>query len=53
MVRTREVFLEAGEITVEERELPELKPNEFLIETHMASVCGSERYFSSRNNGAA
>jgi len=45
MVKTREVFLEAGKITIEERELPKLGANEVLIETHMASVCGSERYF--------
>lgn len=45
MVRTREVFLETGRIIIEERELPRLKPNEVLIKTHMASVCGSERYY--------
>ncbi len=45
MAKTREVFLESGKITIEERELPKLKPNEVLIKTHMASVCGSERYF--------
>jgi threonine dehydrogenase-like Zn-dependent dehydrogenase len=30
---------------VETMTLPELKPNQVLIEAHQASVCGSERYF--------
>lgn len=45
MVDTRVVYLEPGKITVETVTLPELKPNQILVKTHQASVCGSERYF--------
>ena len=45
MVKTRYVFLETGKVTIEERELPKLGPHEILVKTHMASVCGSERYY--------
>ncbi|MEZ4832681.1 MAG: alcohol dehydrogenase catalytic domain-containing protein [Caldilineaceae bacterium] len=45
MLNTRVVYLEPGKLTVETITLPELKPNEVLIKTHQASVCGSERYF--------
>ena len=46
MVNTRVVYIEEpGKITIESITLPELKPNQVLIETHQASVCGSERYF--------
>jgi threonine dehydrogenase-like Zn-dependent dehydrogenase len=44
LVTTREVFLKPGKITVEERELPPIKPHQVLVKTHQASVCGSERY---------
>ncbi len=43
-VKTREVFLEPGKITIAERTLPPLKPHQVLVRTHMASICGSERY---------
>ena len=45
MVETRVVYLEPGKITTETITLPELKPNQILVRTHQASVCGSERYF--------
>jgi L-iditol 2-dehydrogenase len=45
MVDTRVIYLEPGKITLETIPLPELKPNQILVETHQASVCGSERYF--------
>jgi threonine dehydrogenase-like Zn-dependent dehydrogenase len=45
MTDTRVVYLEPGKITIETIPLPELKPNQILVETHQASVCGSERYF--------
>lgn len=45
MIDTRVVYLEPGKLTVETMTLPPLKPNQVLIKTHQASVCGSERYF--------
>ncbi len=42
---TRVVYLEPGNITVETIALPALNPNQVLVKTHQASVCGSERYF--------
>lgn len=45
MVDTRVVYLEPNEIRIEEMTLPELKPNQVLLKTYQASVCGSERYF--------
>ncbi len=45
MVDTRVVYLEPGKLTIERMTLPPLKPNQVLIQTHQASVCGSERYF--------
>ena len=42
---TRVVYLEPGKINVAEEPLPELAPNQVLVQTHQASVCGSERYF--------
>ena len=45
MVDTRVVYLEPNKLTVETITLPELKPNQVLVKTHQASVCGSERYF--------
>jgi threonine dehydrogenase-like Zn-dependent dehydrogenase len=42
---TRVVYLDVGKITVETMSLPKLKPNQVLIQTHQASVCGSERYY--------
>ena len=41
---TRVVYLEPGKLSIETIQLPELKPNQVLIKTHQASVCGSERY---------
>lgn len=45
MVETRVVYLEPGQISIETIELPPLEPNQVLVKTHQASVCGSERYF--------
>jgi len=45
MADTRVVYLEPGKITIDSITLPDLKPNQVLVETHQASVCGSERYF--------
>lgn len=46
MTETRVVYLEdKGKIKTERITLPELKPNQVLVKTHQASVCGSERYF--------
>ena len=45
MVDTRTVHLEPGKLTIETIRLPDLKPNQVLVQTHQASVCGSERYF--------
>jgi L-iditol 2-dehydrogenase len=39
------VYLEPDRIAVETVPLPELRPNQVLVKTHQASVCGSERYF--------
>ena len=44
-MNTRVVYLEPEKIRVETISLPELEPNQILVETHQASVCGSERYF--------
>ena len=45
MVDTRVVYLDVGKITIDTISLPELKPNQILVKTQQASVCGSERYF--------
>jgi len=45
MTETRVVYLSPGEIKIETMTLPELKPNQVLVKTEQASVCGSERYF--------
>ena len=37
MIETRVVYLEPGKLTLETIELPELKPNQILIQTHKAS----------------
>ena len=42
---TRVVYLDLGKIIVDTVTLPKLGPNQVLVETHQASVCGSERYF--------
>ena len=47
MIETRTVYLEPGKIEVRTQELAELKPNQILVKTKQASVCGSERYFYS------
>ena len=44
MPDTRVVYLEPGKIAIDSIPLPELKPNQILVQTHQASVCGSERY---------
>jgi threonine dehydrogenase-like Zn-dependent dehydrogenase len=45
-METRVVFLtEPGKIKIEKISLPELKPNQVLIKTQQASICGSERYY--------
>jgi threonine dehydrogenase-like Zn-dependent dehydrogenase len=46
LLETRVVYLEdIGKIAVKKMPLPELKPNQVLVKTHQASICGSERYF--------
>ena len=46
MQRTRVVYIiEPGTIAVESIELPDPEPNQVVVKTHQASVCGSERYF--------
>jgi threonine dehydrogenase-like Zn-dependent dehydrogenase len=45
MTETRVVYMNPGAITIETVPLPEIKPNQVLVKTHQASVCGSERYF--------
>ncbi len=42
---TRVVYLDIEEITVDTISLPDLKPDQVLVKTHQASICGSERYF--------
>ena len=44
-METRTVYQEPGKIEVRTETLPELQPNQLLVKTHQASVCGSERYF--------
>lgn len=44
-VKTRVVYLDIGKIEIKEMTLPELRPNQVLVEAHQASVCGSERHF--------
>jgi len=43
-LETRVVYLEPNKLTIETVPLPPLKPNQVLVRTHQASVCGSERY---------
>jgi L-iditol 2-dehydrogenase len=46
MVDTRVVYIEEpGKLKIDSITLPELKPDQILVKTHQASVCGSERYF--------
>jgi threonine dehydrogenase-like Zn-dependent dehydrogenase len=46
MEETRVVyFAEPGKIKIEKIQLPGLGPNQVLVKTHQASICGSERYF--------
>ncbi len=46
MIETRVVYIEEpGRLKIDSIPLPELKPNQILVKTHQASVCGSERYF--------
>jgi len=44
-METRVAYLDVGEITMDTVELPKLGPNDVLVNTQQASVCGSERYF--------
>jgi L-iditol 2-dehydrogenase len=44
-VDTRVVYLQVGKITIDTVPLPQIGPNQVLVKTHQASVCGSERYF--------
>jgi len=45
-MKTRVVYLKGvGKITTETVTLPELKPNQVLVKTHQASICGSDRYY--------
>jgi len=45
-METRVVYLEnIGKISIKKIELPELQPNQVLVKTHKASICGSDRYF--------
>jgi len=43
-METRVVYLDLGKITIETVTLPKLGPNDVLVKSHQASVCGSERY---------
>ena len=45
MVETRVVYLDIGKITLDTMTLTEVKPNQVMVKTYQASVCGSERYF--------
>jgi threonine dehydrogenase-like Zn-dependent dehydrogenase len=46
MFETRVVYIsELGKLKIEKIPLPEIKPNQVLVKTHQASICGSERYF--------
>ncbi len=45
MLETRVVYLEPGKITIEKIPLPQVGPNQILIKSKQASICGSERYF--------
>jgi NADPH:quinone reductase-like Zn-dependent oxidoreductase len=40
----RVVYLEPNKLTIESIALPPLQPNQVLVRTHQASICGSERY---------
>ncbi|MCL5107541.1 MAG: alcohol dehydrogenase catalytic domain-containing protein [Chloroflexi bacterium] len=44
-METRVVYLDVGKVGIERVPLPELRPNQVLVQTHQASVCGSERYY--------
>ena len=44
-METRVTYLDIGRIITETVTLPPLGPNDVLVKTHQASVCGSERYF--------
>ena len=43
-MKTRVAHLDIGRITLESVELPPLGPNDVLVQSHQASICGSERY---------
>jgi len=46
LLETRVVYLEgAGKVAIKKMPLPELKPNQVLVKTYQASICGSDRYF--------
>ena len=39
------MYLDIGKITIDTISIRELKPDQILVKSHQASVCGSERYF--------
>ena len=45
MTDTRTVYLSPGELELRTEALPDPQPNQIVVETHQASICGSERYF--------
>ncbi len=44
-METRVVYLDLGKIRLDTVTLPVLGPNDVLVKSHQASICGSERYF--------
>jgi len=44
-MNSRVAYLDKGKVTIKAVPLPELKPNQVLVKTYQASVCGSERYY--------
>ena len=44
-MQSRVTYLDIVIFTTETITLPPLGPNDVLVQTHQASVCGSERYF--------
>jgi len=44
MTETRVVYLEPGKLTLDTLSLPDPEPHQVVVKTHLASVCGSERY---------
>jgi threonine dehydrogenase-like Zn-dependent dehydrogenase len=42
MQDSRVIYLDPDKLNIEGMTFPGIKPNQLLIETHQASVCGSE-----------